>query len=1329
MRKILFLGVFLICNIVSAQNIAKIIPPSPTAAELGRAGLAVPNLVTGELRTEIPLYTLTTPHLKLPVSLSYSASGLKIDAVASREGLGWLLNAGGMINRMILGKADDYTNKLQVPADFPSTKGCTATNFVNAAIQDGYDTQADIFTFSFMGYSGQFFIDDNEQIQKLEQNNLLITNNGYGSFEVTAPDGVQYFFDAVETSRSVNNCSGNQFDRNMYKNAWFLTRIVHPDDDVISIKYANCHVIYESGINQSFNGLNTIGSACDQPTQRFVSCETVNTNDGVYPVEISSNSGGLIKLLYDDRQDLRGDKCLSKMVIYDATAPKAIKAYSFIYDYSNKSSTDAIDKRLFLMKVVQTPDEVTSSPSKEYSFDYGSISSLPPRLSYSQDYMGFYNGKFNPTMISKPVDQQWVNLFQSYGFGDRSPAWQYSQMGMLQKLTYPTGGYDQITYEPHLILSDNRFPPDEIKPNAYLRFDGEGGDIFKRSSEDQYSNVVVVNNDHIGSVSVICHPKDGIEVYPEDSKYYYIKFVLLEDGNAIIDERVDLNVPFLKEDVQLKAGKSYQFRITHFSQVNSHSELHYYDAPVIINREIPGVRVKKIVSVNNVGPATEKNFFYTTLGEPTKSCGIAYNQFPYNKTNYTNHVLVSGGGLGSCVYNECSYVRFNSGSFYDLFSYDGKHIYYPTVLESDKADLSNGLIEHQYWVEQDVNANLISGDQIMNGPLSNTSVGINGKEALTNYYKMINGNRVLIKQVNNNWIYDPRLRRSKTFFSLVATGAGASLCSSCNSTTGSLSDFQNVTCLSYEFRSEWVYNDKITTKEFDENGNLSLTTIQENKYDNTMHQLPTQVTTYTSKGGTLTKMAKYPQDVINENPTHLNNAGATVADWEGINSLVNKNMIDVPVEQITIRDGKQTEDLVNLYRVNPANGVPHLATVNISKLNYPFEKRYEVLNYNAAGNILEQRKAAGETNSYIWDYQNRYPVAEAVNASTAEIAYTGFESDGTGGWAVSGSQRNTSGSITGNKSYDLSNGAITKSGLDQNATYIVSYWNTQNAAFNISGTQVNVVRGKTINGWTYFEHKVSGVTQVVIPGNGGLIDELRLYPAGSLMTTYAYAPMIGMTSQCDGRNKITNYEYDGLNRLLRVRDEDKNILKQYDYQYQIYPTRVPLWQRTGATRCTPCSDNIHTTYCMQAEEKDGNPNSPLYNTTQWVNVPGGNCTPQPDWQNTTTPVRCKNTNGINSGEQEQEQEDKNPCSNQGKRWIVIATNTTACPVCNTGNCYGIDHKCINNQCEVGRKVYYEKIQIDVHVWQCYYGYEFSDGTTSGALEEITTSPLGCPIVN
>jgi hypothetical protein len=935
--------------------------------------------------------------------------------------------------------------------------------------------------------------------------------------------------------------------------------------------------------------------------------------------------------------------------------------------------------------------------------------------------MGYYNGKDNRNLISKPDDEKWVNAFSSYGFGNRNPNWNYSKLGMLQKIIYPTGGYDNIIYEPHLVYNNGTMPLSAIDPNTNLSFNGIGGD-FKQLVVLETEAFNVYNN-HIASLLATCHLKDGID--PADSKYYYIIVELFENGVSIFKQRVDLETD-LNTIINLRAGKTYQFKISHFSDVTSFLSFDYNNSPLIINWEIPGVRVKKIVSVSGIGAATERNFFYTTLEEPDRSCGISYNLFPANRTFYTNHTPKDCGASTLCCYQECEYIRYSSGSFYDLFSYSGQHIYYPTVLEADKDDFSNGLTEHQFWVVPDNNANIVWGDQVMNGPLTNSGVGFNGKEYLTNYYKANNNGRILIRQVRKSFKDDERLRRSTNFFALMATGSGASLCASCSSTQGSVFDYKNVTCLNYQLLSRWVYNDSVITKEFDENGNISLTTIQVNQYDNALHQLPTKTIFFTSRGGTLTKIAKYPQDVINEDPSHINSAGATSDNWQAFNSLVANHIINVPIEQLTLRDSKQTEDVVNLYRINPGNNIPHLAAVNVSQLDFPFEKRYEVLKYDAKGNMLEQRKASGETHSYVWDYNGQYPIAEVINASSVDIAYSSFESDGSGGWVIGSSER-TSNGITGNKSYPLSSVAITKEGLTSGTTYIVSYWTTNASAYMINGTR-GVLRGKSINGWTYFEHTVSGVTQVEIPSVGGLIDELRLYPSGALMTTYTYAPFIGMTSQCDARNILTYYEYDGLNRLLRIRDGDKNIVKQFEYQYQVFPTLTPIWQRTNNTRCKPCDANPnYISQFFQAEELDINPGSPTAGTTRWVDVPGGSCVPMADWQFTNTPIRCKAPNGINTGEQEREQMDMNPCSASyaNTRWVVVGTNTSVCTVCNSANCGIEGYKCVNNSCEVGVQVYTSKVQIAVKTWECTYHYEFSDGSWSQNYFEITNSALLC----
>lgn len=57
-------------------------------------------------------------------------------------------------------------------------------------------------------------------------------------------------------------------------------------------------------------------------------------------------------------------------------------------------------------------------------------------------------------------------------------------------------------------------------------------------------------------------------------------------------------------------------------------------------------------------------------------------------------------------------------------------------------------------------------------------------------------------------------------------------------------------------------------------------------------------------------------------------------------------------------------------------------------------------------------------------------------------------------------------------------------------------------------------------------------------------------PANAQITTYTYAPLIGITSQTDPNGRTTIYEYDAFGRLLRIKDHDGNTIKQMDYQYQ-----------------------------------------------------------------------------------------------------------------------------------------------------------------------------------
>lgn len=63
-------------------------------------------MATGVPDISIPIYTIRLGAFELPVRLSYHASGIRVNDVASTVGLGWTLDAGGCISRSVNGAPD-----------------------------------------------------------------------------------------------------------------------------------------------------------------------------------------------------------------------------------------------------------------------------------------------------------------------------------------------------------------------------------------------------------------------------------------------------------------------------------------------------------------------------------------------------------------------------------------------------------------------------------------------------------------------------------------------------------------------------------------------------------------------------------------------------------------------------------------------------------------------------------------------------------------------------------------------------------------------------------------------------------------------------------------------------------------------------------------------------------------------------------------------------------------------------------------------------------------------------------------------------------------------
>jgi YD repeat-containing protein len=360
-----------------------------------------------------------------------------------------------------------------------------------------------------------------------------------------------------------------------------------------------------------------------------------------------------------------------------------------------------------------------------------------------------------------------------------------------------------------------------------------------------------------------------------------------------------------------------------------------------------------------------------------------------------------------------------------------------------------------------------------------------------------------------------------------------------------------------QWSTYWTYPVSAQTSQYDLKGDSIVNTINYN-FNTTTRNL-TSIQQSTSDGQTVTQKFKYPEDYTSALTGNMV-AGRVLSPVIEKQTWMKRDASDSSLisGEITLFDQTIFKP-TSTYAIETTSPIASLNNETKSGNSYSSllsDSRYILktqFQYDANSNPSSVNQNSDINISLVWDYRHSKPIAEVKNAAQADIAFTSFEADGKGNWTFTGTATADATSPTGNNCYNIgqTSGNITKSGLTSTNTYTVSYWIKGSSALSISGTMSGYpIQGKTINGWTYFEHKITGQTTATVSGTGTLyIDELRLYPYSAQMTSYAYSPLIGKTSQCDPDNRITYYQYDGFGRLKVLLDQDHNIIKTIQYHY------------------------------------------------------------------------------------------------------------------------------------------------------------------------------------
>ncbi len=515
-------------------------PPSPDAAALAKYGEIPVSLSTGLPEISIPLYEIRSKQLRLPISLSYHASGNKIEDIAPVAGLGWVLNAGGVITRNVISQPDESVNGILNRTFYyknrsyfiDKTYSSPDLFYLTNLSSNQWDTQSDQYTINSPAFSGSFIFDTSGVIHHTPvDKQLLISGGARSGWTIKDDNGNSYFFSGVEAT---HNYAAARLDTT----AWYLTRIVSADKtDTISFNYTAADSVREYNETQLFTvNIDDDCGMSPNPVANYSS--TVHRLDH-YRLVLSSIvfSVGEVQFTYaSDRQDPGKERLTSVKILSQG---QLRKQFDLKQGYFSTTADVNIEtkygKRLRLDTVIIKGSNLTDEG--QYSFEYNS-SALPAyhvigenarSRNGAMDLWGYYNGggitsmethslipnhlndALRSYMTSMSLSPNYWDVLFAQHSGDRLVNPLYTQAGILQTIIYPTGGVTHFEFE-------NNRGNLAIKGNDYT-----GGLRVKRIASYAGANAVPViktyqYNDSLGTGITIAH--NAPETYSYENKTF-----------------------------------------------------------------------------------------------------------------------------------------------------------------------------------------------------------------------------------------------------------------------------------------------------------------------------------------------------------------------------------------------------------------------------------------------------------------------------------------------------------------------------------------------------------------------------------------------------------------------------------------------------------------------------------------------------------------------------------------------------------------------------------------------------------------------------------------
>lgn len=1165
------------------------LPKTPESQSFEKYGNIPVDEYSGAANVSVPIYNLKGRFLDIPVSLSYHASGIKVNQEATWVGLGFDLIAGGRITVETKGNVDDYVRNYTSQQQFKNGLRRIMNKWKAAYMQSpnasvlGYayldygklygnsdpiyhsnDTlwddnytitnsawfgisEPDIYHANFGGTSLNFYIDlYDEQIKFLGEKSLFNVSyqrdtSGISQFTIIDNSGKKYLFEQREFTK-LNVPPAYGFNSHIYSaSSWLLTKVIHPLQDTIILSYSNYGDSYpapswSASISCTISGYSGTSISNGVPNQI--------TQTPYYLTQIQS-ANTLMNFSLSGREDLRGAgaKKLDKIEVRDKITNSLIKEIQFTYDYFistleayENSLPDSVKncykKRLRLLSV----NEFNSTNSKPWSFYYNSQTG-PGKMSFAQDHWGYFNGVDNTAdypLVSKSEPVRLIPTFTHLGsLASRNP-----EATLFEDLDNCKVNNGSVAL------------PGVLIPTA---FDGMSNG---RNCNSTKITVYLMDS--------IVYPTGGaskFEYEPHKSNYFQKSINELIGGG-----------------LRIKSIKNYAFD----NKLESTVEYDYMNSGVYLGT-IEYLRVSNrwpsrgtaTMSSNGILSDDGQSVGYTMVKKQVRDY---LNQI---NTGYTLKYYYANSAL-PVQYTNSQFPFPTSTTCINRFLYTPQ-LNFLSLNKSGNTQMPARQLDGKLFKEEVYNA-----------------TGTKVKSSETYYRQAELTNPLYSLKVSDNYDGYPGIM-------------GAMISTCLNDGTYPDWGFGNQLYCPVGWRrwevcltpavSYYTLLDSVIEKTLGVNGNYL---VQKKSFFYNKYYQQEVSTTYNSDYTQSIQLTKTPLSF--EHPPIPNNGEN---DAYQIEQLKSNHIYDVPVEQLSISrsatgDSMVTGGIYNVYQLSTPKKVFLLETNTPLLYKTQFIPTYYYYNYPALpsfnitkdskyrlqdsaeyypNSLVKELSSIKGKQSIIWDESYYTVLATCLDASITDIAFSSFESATKGNWVYLGTPIYDQTAPTGYKAYSLNNGSITKPSLNTAKTYTVSYW-SKNGVQNVNGT--SAFSGKTTNGYTYYEHRVANPASGLITISGtGTIDELRLYPEKSQMTSYTYKPLIGVNSICDPSSKIVYYEYDEMNRMTTLRDQDRRILKKVQYKLQTCPTQYTNTQQSRSFFKNTCGTGYVSTpvvYTISAEK-------------------------------------------------------------------------------------------------------------------------------------------------